>query len=156
MNNNAFMYNKTPPNPPKAVLMIYHGSPYFLQNLTPKPSILLGGKEVVYGTPSIDIAVLFSARWKEDDFLLGYDPLSKKIIIEERYPNAVEAIYKGKGGYIYVLDPIPFIQQEGLWSEERVCYCIPKIVHIQVIEDIYMYIKRSTVYEIKPYLELSL
>lgn len=104
----------------------------------------------------MDIAVLFSARWKEDDFILGYDPLIKKVIIEEKYPNAVEAIFKGKQGYLYVLDPIPFIQQAGLWSEERVCYCSPKIIYTHILEDIFVYIKRSDAYVIKPYMELSL
>lgn len=136
--------------------MIYHGSPYFLPALQPKPHSLLQDKPVVFGTPSMDIAVLFSARWKEDDFTLGYDPLIKKVIIEEKYPNAVEAIYRGKQGYLYVLDPIPFIQQAGLWSEERVSYCSPKIIYTHILEDIFVYIKRSEAYVIKPYMELSL
>ena len=136
--------------------MIYHGSPYFVSDIQPKPHPLLDDKPVVFGTPSIDIAVLFSARWKEDDFILGYDPLIKKVIIEEKYPKAIEAIFKGKVGYLYVLDPIPFVKHQDLWSEEQICFCRPKILYTHIIEDIFVYIKRSDAYVIKPYIELSL
>lgn len=100
------------------------------------------GKDYVYASKYISISALFLARW--NDFLLTLmTDLSNndlKIKLVERYPKAIEEIFKDKSGYIYFLDHSNFIQNTN-WECEVISSKQEVVREQLLVNDVFSLIK---------------
>jgi hypothetical protein len=114
---------------------VYHGSPVKdLGFIEPKMST--HGKSWVYATKRKDISLVFLQKW--NDFLLNQsinDNGTQELT--ERLPNILEDIYKGKGGYLYYLDPTNFLEGQTNFSPEVVSDKREKVIYCEGICDCY-------------------
>lgn len=84
----------------------YHGSPQGgLTRLTPRVSPVFGGEKVVYLTSLLPMALMYTIRHFE--YTYGYhwqDERPGQMFYEEYYPNALQELYGGKRGFLYVCE----------------------------------------------------
>ncbi|MBP48066.1 MAG: hypothetical protein CMH53_09025 [Myxococcales bacterium] len=127
----------------KTAEAIYHGSNRRVRKLKPKESPLTD-KPVVYGTPNRSMALTFMGKWTDDDLELGRvndGPMT----LREKYPGALEKIYRRKRGYLYTLDDKGFRSQKNLMRSERVTEKSPKILKRERITDILQALEDSDI-----------
>jgi hypothetical protein len=115
---------------------IYHASSNKIEEFKLIPHYLAEDKGVVFGTPSKVTALTFASPWKDSD-LDHYSINDGPLTLKEKYEGALEKVYKGKKGYLYELDPKPFIWNPSLMRSERVSYTVPKILGVREIPDVY-------------------
>lgn len=130
---------------------MFHGSPFRFNKIELRPHYLVEHRPACFGSPKMDLAFLFLAPWSEKDLELSFDPDLNKIIIHELYPNALASIFSQKSGYVYSLDPKPFIYLSQLWSPERVSFQIPEIWYTHFIPDAYSMIRNNQAFIINAY-----
>lgn len=130
---------------------MYHGSPYRFSKLELRPHYLVENRPACFASPKMDIAFLFLAQWSGSDLELSFDPETNKVNIYELYPNALESIFKGKSGYVYSVDPKPFVYLSQLWSPERVSFTSPEIWFTHYIPDAYSMIRNNHAFIINAY-----
>lgn len=84
----------------------YHGSPQGgLTRLVPRVSPVFGGEKVVYLTSLLPMALMYTIRHFE--YTYGYhwqDGRPTQMFFEEYYQNALEELYGGKQGFVYVCE----------------------------------------------------
>lgn len=113
---------------------IFHGSPKKIDKFELRRHYLADDAPVVFGTPSKAMALSHLSRWSDDDFDLGTvndGPLTMK----EKYPGALEKVYKGKGGFLYQLDPAEFKHSPRLMRSERLSHKAPNILKVEEVKD---------------------
>lgn len=113
---------------------VYHGSPVGSLK-TIKPNISTHGKSYVYATKDKALSLLFLQRWNDFIFNVAYGD-DKKLEITERYPKALEEIYKGKSGYIYKLNGEHFVKDKTRFEGELVSEKEAEVLEVEKIDDI--------------------
>ena len=113
---------------------MYHGSQVKgLTTLEPRPSHVLEGELAVFGTPDRDVALSFSAPWRDDDIQLG--SVNGQLYMREQYLGAFVKIFKGKSGIVYSLDG-EFSEDPRLTRFERIARVPTKVTNAEEIPDI--------------------
>lgn len=114
---------------------VYHGSPVGgLSKITPHVST--HGIGYVYATGDIGLATLFTQRWNDFIFNVSYGD-GHVLEITERYDGALWQIYKGKGGFIYLLDARGFAGNATRFDGEVVCRQTQAVLGCHPVENIY-------------------
>jgi hypothetical protein len=103
------MYEEEGLEPPHAAVM-YHGSSLELSILEARPSGLLDGDSVIYGTNRLDIAVFMAAR--VSDLHIEFGTVNKKLYALEKHEGAFDKLKKP--GYIYVVSADSFVSDSRL------------------------------------------
>lgn len=117
----------------KKLKRVYHGSPVDFDKFELKPHYLLD-KPGVFAADNIEQALCSLQKWNDDMFEQGVvdnDPLHFK----EKKKNILEKTYKGKEGWLYVLDGKTFEHKDNLMRTEVVSYSVPKIIKKIYIKD---------------------
>ena len=103
--------------------MFYHGSAAELKiggYLIPQHSYLIPKEKVVYGTPERFFALIFIAKFPDEDIRHGYYSYKPwksgedKYVLEELKPGMFEKHLKNKSGYIYTVSGNQFVDHENL------------------------------------------
>ena len=128
---------------------MYHGTQVpGLTAIKPSPSRVLKGQSAVFGTPDRDVALTFAAPWRDDD--LEHGNVDGQFYIKEKYPGAVDKIYKGKKGYIYQMDSKSFQPREGLTKFEQISDTEAPVLKAEEIQDLLGELRKSK-FKIVPY-----
>jgi len=100
----------------------YHGSPYDMDVIEPKPSELLNNEKVVFATDKKWMAILFAAQWDDKDFEVGSFDGENWYLMEQR-ENAIMEKLLNKRGYVYAVVAEQFVEDErvGMPGSEFIC-----------------------------------
>jgi hypothetical protein len=123
---------------------LYHGSSTLIkEKLEPRSSKVIENEKAVFATDSIELAIIFIAKWSDCDFNLGY--YRDKLYLMELYPDAFNK-FKNVSGYIYKVDKSLFNSDErlGMQKHEFISYNDVSIIETIYITDIYDKLKKSS------------
>jgi hypothetical protein len=113
------------------VMILYHGSPDTgIKVFTPR--ISTHGKPYVYATQNMDETILYGAKW--NDFMIT---CCSDDVIVERYTGAIDALYKNRKGYIYILDVSTFHPIENNECGELVSEVPVDVIDRLIINNLY-------------------
>ena len=121
---------------------MYHCSNLDLEILVPQVHhIISNNKPVVFASTHKEFALTFISKWTDDDFDLSRfneDPF----IFTEKSKGNLEKFFKGKKGWLYVLDPKSFIKFK---DTEYISYESPVILEKIKIEDALKELEQSKI-----------
>lgn len=120
--------------------MFWHGSPKQWEVLLPQICHLLGGKAVVFATPSRTIAAVFSRKWTSRDFDFGHvtDDGTSSLVLTEKRSGAFSEIFEGKEAFLYGVDHRRFHKDErlGMYNHEFVSTAVEPVIKTVVLKDV--------------------
>lgn len=122
---------------------LYHGSPTLIKDyLEPRSSAVIENEEAVFGTDSLDIAMMFLIGWDDCDFSLGYH--HNRLYLMEVYHKAFDK-FKNASGYIYKLDSSLFTSDKRLGMKQHEFISKNKVPIIETIhiDNVYEKLKES-------------
>lgn len=115
--------------------VLFHGSPQPLEYIRPSPSPIVNGEEVVFGTPTRWLALVFSAHVTSKD--LGFGLVDGIPYIVEMYPGAVDLLKKP--GYLHIIPANGFITDKrlGLPGYEFIIRRDVPVLEVEKVPNIY-------------------
>ncbi len=114
--------------------LVYHASPTGgLKKI--EPHVSTHGENYVYAAKSRALALIFSQ--KHDDYILhiGYDDETEELTFTERVEGALEAVFRGKRGFLYALDAESFESGRTPWEPELTSAFAEPVVNAEEIGD---------------------
>lgn len=121
---------------------MFHASSKSLKTLKPQTHPLSPKKPIVFGTPSLDIALAFLQPWDDSMLELGVVGDDPPYLIE-MYPGAFNDIFAKKMGYVYELDPSTFYQTPAIAHFEAISEKSPTILKTYKVLDALKALKQS-------------
>ncbi len=108
----------------------YHGSTQELTRIDPRPSNVLGGESAVFATDDKLLALIFIAKWNDDDLSVGY--INNKLYVGEKYHGALNLLVVN--GYLHTVSSANFIHDNrcGL-RNEHICKGPVEVINIELI-----------------------
>lgn len=123
---------------------MFHASPKLLKKIKPQDHYLSPNHRVVFGTPSLSIALIFLQPWDDTMLELGVVGEDPPYLIE-MFRGAFKSIFDGKIGYVYEVDPHTFYQTSKLTHFEAISKKSPTILKIYKINDALKALKQSEI-----------
>ena len=119
--------------------------------MIPQHSYLIPKEKVVYGTPERFFALIFIAKFPDEDIRHGYYSNKQwktgedKYVLEELKPGMFEKHLKNKSGYIYTVSGNQFVDHENLHLHglEFISKDPVKVDGIEFVADVLTEVKKS-------------
>jgi len=119
---------------------MYHCSNLDLDVLIPQSHYIIN-RPVVFASTHKEFALTFISKWTDEDFDLSRFN-SEPFVFSEKQAGNLNKFFKGKTGWLYVLDPKTFINFK---DSEYISYASPIILEKVKISDALIELKKSKI-----------